>query len=107
MRRPLTFAVGLTLLSAGCVYRPPILQGNFLGQKKVSQLKQGMTRGQVEYLLGTPMVEDPFHQQRWDYVYFLQPSDWGKADKEHRLIIYFKNGRIARIAKPSKSKRSG
>ena len=64
----LAVSVGLT----GCVYRMDIQQGNYLDGKAVSQLKVGMTRSQVRYLLGTPMVEDVFDTQRWDYIYYYK-----------------------------------
>ena len=50
----------------GCVYRASISQGNFLKQEELDQVEVGMTRGQVRFLLGTPMVDDPFHQDRGD-----------------------------------------
>src|SRR5512141_2216445 len=56
----------LLALSAGCVYRPNIQQGNLLKLDDVNQVTVGMTRSQVRYLLGTPMVADPFQPDRWD-----------------------------------------
>jgi outer membrane protein assembly factor BamE len=69
MRRLLPLALVLVLIS-GCrfVYKQPIYQGNLLDQTDVGQLAVGMNRQQVNALLGTPSVEDPFHQSRWDYV---------------------------------------
>jgi outer membrane protein assembly factor BamE len=68
---PLLAAVLLaTLFLGGCnvVYRQPVFQGNLLEKGNVDQLKEGMNRQQVFALLGSPSVQDPFHQQRWDYV---------------------------------------
>lgn len=59
-------------VSSGCVYHASVQQGNFIKQDDLDQLEVGMTRKQVLFLLGTPMVADPFHQDRWDYVYFLK-----------------------------------
>jgi outer membrane protein assembly factor BamE len=56
----------------GCVYRSTISQGNLIEQDDLDQLEVGMTRNQVRFLLGTPMIDDPFHAGRWDYVYFLK-----------------------------------
>ena len=56
-----------TLLASGCVYRMSISQGNYLVTDSVSQLKEGMTRSQVRFLLGTPMVPDACNNARWDY----------------------------------------
>ncbi len=61
----------LAIGSTGCVYRANISQGNLIKQEDLDQVALDMTRGQVRYLLGTPMVDDPFHADRWDYVYYL------------------------------------
>jgi len=63
--------IALTL-GTGCVYRQNIAQGNLVKEEDVAQLEVGMTRNQVRFLLGTPMVSDPFHRDRWDYVYYLK-----------------------------------
>lgn len=63
--------IALTL-GTGCVYRQNIAQGNLVKEEDVAQLEVGMTRNQVRFLLGTPMVSDPFHRERWDYVYYLK-----------------------------------
>ena len=63
----------LALASAGgCVYQPSLAQGNLLKQDDLDQLEVGMTRTQVRFLLGTPMIDDPFHHDRWDYVYYIR-----------------------------------
>ncbi|MDJ0699823.1 MAG: outer membrane protein assembly factor BamE [Woeseiaceae bacterium] len=62
-------AVGI---SSGCVYRANMSQGNVVEQEDLDQLEIGMTRSQVRFLLGTPMIDDPFHRDRWDYVYFVK-----------------------------------
>ena len=58
--------------ASGCVYRASISQGNLIKQDDLDQVEVGMTRNQVRFLLGTPMVDDPFHADRWDYVYYLK-----------------------------------
>lgn len=58
--------------TGGCVYQASLAQGNLLKQDDLDQLKVGMTRSQVRFLLGTPMIDDPFHHDRWDYVYYLR-----------------------------------
>ena len=74
MTRYLIIAIALASLavSSGCVYRLNIAQGNLIEQEDLDQVEVGMTRNQVRFLLGTPMIDDPFHQDRWDYVYFLK-----------------------------------
>jgi outer membrane protein assembly factor BamE len=59
-------------LCGGCVYQAALSQGNLLDQEDIDQVEVGMTRSQVRFLLGTPMIDDPFHENRWDYVYFLR-----------------------------------
>jgi outer membrane protein assembly factor BamE len=64
--------LGSLLLANGCVYRLPIQQGNHLDAEKIGLVKAGMTRTQVRYLLGTPIVPGAFDNARWDYVYYLK-----------------------------------
>ena len=64
--------VGSLLAASGCVYRASVSQGNLIKQENLDQVEVGMTRNQVRFLLGTPMIDDPFHQARWDYVYFIR-----------------------------------
>jgi outer membrane protein assembly factor BamE len=73
MRRLVLLALIFTTLafSSGCVYRASISQGNLIEQEDLDQVEVGMTRNQVRFLLGTPMIDDPFHQARWDYVYYI------------------------------------
>ena len=92
-------ALGL-FLAAGCVYRINIQQGNFLDQAAVDTVKDGMTRSQVRYLLGTPMVADPFTKDRWDYIYYLKKGRTRHVD-ERRVTVYFDGDKVARLDKPS------
>jgi outer membrane protein assembly factor BamE len=61
----------LTVIS-GCVFRANISQGNLIEQDDLDQIEVGMTRNQIRFLLGTPMIDDPFHKDRWDYIYYLK-----------------------------------
>jgi len=58
-------------MTSACVYQANVAQGNFIEDKYLDQVEIGMTRNQVRFLLGTPMIDDPFHENRWDYVYYL------------------------------------
>ena len=73
-RKSLALAIALGLLAAasGCVYRANISQGNIVEEEDLDQVAIGMTRNQVRFLLGTPMIADPFHQNRWDYIYYVK-----------------------------------
>jgi outer membrane protein assembly factor BamE len=83
------------LLASGCVYKMNIQQGNYLVPDSVSQLKEGMTRSQVRFLLGTPMVPDAFDESRWDYYYFFSSRKF-KAPLKRRLTVYFADEKVAR-----------
>ena len=88
-----TLALG-TLL-AGCVYRMDIQQGNYLEGKTVDKLEPGMTRSQVRYLLGTPMVPDLFDKDRWDYLYYFE-GRYRKSARRH-LVVFFKDDKVTRF----------
>ena len=97
--RNLALAVGLALLglgTSGCVYRMNVQQGNYLDARQVVQVKEGMTRAQVRFLLGTPMLPDAFDRDRWDYLYYLKIGRLQKAE-EQRLTIYFTDDKVSRI----------
>ena len=76
-------------------YRMVIQQGNFISQEMVSQLKPGMTKEQVRFVLGTPLVTDIFHADRWDYVFFRETPD-GKREQRN-LSVIFENSKLARV----------
>lgn len=85
-------------LVTGCgsfPYKVDIQQGNVIEQDKLNRVQPGMTRNQVQYLLGTPIIEDPFHQDRWDYYYSLKTD--GKLRERHQVALFFDNDRVARI----------
>jgi len=97
MRNVLLLAALMTLLS-GClsVYHLEVQQGNVVTQEMVDKLKPGMTRNQVRYVLGTPLVIDPFHPDRWDYYYYLRGSK-EKTGEAQRLTVIFKNDLLATV----------
>jgi outer membrane protein assembly factor BamE len=93
----------LALLSAavvlgGCIYRPNIQQGNLLSAEEVDKVTVGMTRSQVRYLLGTPMVSDPFAPHRWDYVYRLTHGRPRRTDSAH-FIVRFEGDTVVAVEK--------
>ncbi len=85
----LTFA-GLVAL-AGCsfpgVYKVDIQQGNVVTQDMIDQLRPGMTRRQVRFIMGNPLITDTFHANRWDYVYSIQPG--GSRRQQERMSLIF------------------
>jgi outer membrane protein assembly factor BamE len=96
----------LTLALAGCEssrswvpaliqpYRPDVQQGNVVTREMVEQLREGMSREQVRFLLGTPMLSSTFHADRWDYVYYLKRGK-GNETQSRRLTVQFKDNRLA------------
>jgi outer membrane protein assembly factor BamE len=98
----LVLGSALTLMASGCVYRINIQQGNFLNQTAVDNVKEGMTRSQVRYLLGTPMVADSFNKERWDYIYYLKKGRTRHVDSR-RVTVYFDGDKVARLDKPSEA----
>ena len=90
----------LTAMLGACVYRMPIRQGNYLDPAVIAQVKPGMTHSQVRYLLGTPMVADPFVKARWDYIYYLKKGRSRHVDSR-RVTVYFDGDKVARLDKPT------
>ena len=76
-------------------YKIDIQQGIVVTKEMADQLKTGMTRDQVRFVLGTPLLVDPFHANRWDYPFRLQPGR-GKIE-ERRFTVYFDNDLLARF----------
>ena len=95
------------LMTAGCSsvvdymphflkpYRPDVQQGNVITSDMVDQLRPGMTRDQVKFMLGTPLLTDGFHPDRWDYLYFLNPRIG--SPQRRNLVIWFKDNRLERF----------
>jgi outer membrane protein assembly factor BamE len=99
--------IGLVLLVAGCSYVPTIpfvgphkidvQQGNYVTQDMVNKLQPGMSRSQVRFVLGTPLIADPFHADRWDYVYAYERK--GRIVAKRRIAVIFeeKDGPLLRV----------
>ncbi|HUG03156.1 MAG TPA: outer membrane protein assembly factor BamE [Steroidobacteraceae bacterium] len=92
-------ALVLAASAAGCIYRMDIQQGNLLDPEQVDQVEVGMTRSQVRFLLGTPMVIDTFDPDRWDYVYSLRRGHSRNVARRH-LVVWFEGDTVARIEQP-------
>jgi len=76
-------------------YRMDIQQGNYVSQDMVAQLKAGMSKEQVRLALGTPLLTDLFHADRWDYVYYREPT---KGKREARkMAVFFTDGKLTRV----------
>jgi outer membrane protein assembly factor BamE len=115
MQNSLTSSALLTLLAlAGCsstptedvyrgsilerlpfVYRMPVQQGNIVTEEMIDAVQPGMTKRQVRYVLGTPLLLDMFHQDRWDYTYTIKRGD--NPMQVRRLTLWFKDDALERI----------
>lgn len=95
------FVLSLILTTFACssikfpgVYRIAVQQGNYIEEEMVDQLETGMTKRQVKFILGTPMVEDTFNQDRWDYYYSVKRGD--KVLHNNHFTVYFENNVLAK-----------
>jgi outer membrane protein assembly factor BamE len=90
MRKLLLLALTFSMLAftSGCVYRANIAQGNLIEQEDLDQVEVGMTRNQIRFLLGTPLIDDPFHAARWDYIYYIRIGRDDAAFKRWVTIVF-------------------
>lgn len=99
--RAILLTLVVSILLAGCssvpslLYKIEIQQGNVITQEMVDKLKPGMTRSQVRFALGSPMINDAFHNNRWDYVYRLEQQ--GRLVEQRRLTVFFDEDNLIRI----------
>jgi outer membrane protein assembly factor BamE len=83
----------LALAGCGFVHKIDVQQGNYITQDMVDKLKPGMTRAEVRQVLGTPMLADVFHANRWDYYYSNVKG--GKAEDRKRFSVFFQDDKVA------------
>ena len=91
--------IGLSACSAERIsnfpsYKLKVIQGNQLDARAVSSLQQGMSRDQVQLLLGTPLLRDPFHSDRWDYTYEISRNGVVNQAETRNLTVWFENDRL-------------
>ena len=104
MRHMLLLAAVAALLT-GCVtsYKAEIQQGNAVTQEMINKLKPGMTRSQVRFVLGTPLITDPFHPDRWDYYYSLRRIN-EETTEARRLTVIFNNDVLMSVQDDTRNK---
>ena len=107
MPRILSILVLFMLLPIGCatssdgtwkaplVYRVDVQQGNVVDQAMINKLKPGMDKKQVKYIMGTPLITDTFHGNRWDYMYSFEPGRGGR--EQRRITLFFKEDKLDRV----------
>lgn len=98
----------IAALLGGCItiYRMDVAQGNIVTQEMVDQLRPGMTRSQVRFVLGTPLVTDSFHPDRWDYFYSLRKGNDVRPETRNVTVI-FKNDVLLSVEGDVASKPAG
>jgi outer membrane protein assembly factor BamE len=79
-------------------YRPDVIQGNVVTTEQISQVKEGMSRVQVKEVLGSPLITDPFHADRWDYVFTLKRQ--GFDDQQRSFVVLFDKDKVQKIDAP-------
>lgn len=89
----------LSFVLTGCsylrfpgVYKIDIAQGNIIKEEDIEKLKPGMSKRQVQYVLGEPLIQDPFHPDRWDYFYSYKPGK--KPITKKHFVVYFENDKL-------------
>jgi len=97
------FLSALAITLAACSYMPSltphrieIQQGNFITQEMIGQLKPGMTKDQVRFTLGTPLVADMFHANRWDYIFVRQRAN-SRDVEQRRISVFFESNKLDRV----------
>lgn len=99
LHRLLLISLSLTLAACFSIPLSPhkidVQQGNYVDQDMVAKLKPGMTRAQVRFVLGTPLVADPFHANRWDYAFLRQKN--GGAPEHRKITVIFEDDKLARV----------
>ena len=88
-------SISMPTLPSLVPHKPEIQQGNLITQEMREKIKVGMSAAMVRSILGTPLINDPFHAKRWDYVYILEQG--GKMVEKQRLTLYFDDERLSRV----------
>jgi outer membrane protein assembly factor BamE len=103
MRIPFLFLAFLCLAACGAegthklpgVYRIDIQQGNIIEQEMLDKLRPGMDKNQVRFIMGTPAIADPFHADRWEYLFTM--SKGGRRREQRHITLYFEDEKLAYI----------
>lgn len=94
IKQLLNLALLLVLLN-GCAYEIEIQQGNIITSAQVEQLKVGMDQQRVRFIMGTPLLQDPFHPERWDYIFRLKSEE--RSTPPYRITLFFENEKLKKI----------
>ena len=78
------------------LYKIDIQQGNVIEQEMLDKLQPGMSKEQVQFIMGTPVIVDPFHNERWDYIYSYQKG--GGVREQRRITLHFEDDKLKRVS---------
>ena len=98
MKKFINITILALLLSNCSTYKMDIQQGNALTNEVVAQLAKGMSKAEVSSLLGTPLLQDNFHRDRWDYIYFTQKGR-SETPKKQGITLFFQDDRLVEVRK--------
>ena len=88
------------MINSGCtIHRLDVQQGNIIKDEMLEQLKIGSSKRQVRFVMGSPLLTDPFHANRWDYVFTDQPGNKRKITEYRHVALYFENEKLVKIVK--------
>jgi len=97
MKPGIAIVFAAALLVNGCIlYVPDVEQGNILTTEMIDKVQVGQSQQQVRFLLGSPLIQDEFHKDRWDYVYTFKKGRSKKVANK-RLTIIFNNGVVSKV----------
>jgi outer membrane protein assembly factor BamE len=94
MQKTLIYLLAAVVL-ASCAHKIDIQQGNVVTEEQLAKVKTGMEPQKVRAILGTPLLTDPFHNDRWDYFFSLGKGN--TVEERYRVTLFFKNNRLSRI----------
>jgi outer membrane protein assembly factor BamE len=99
--KTLLISIIIALLLPACsIHKLEIQQGNVITMEMIDSLKIGMDKGKVEFIIGSAPIKDPFHHNRWDYIYLMKKH--GEAEENRHVILFFDdNDKLIRIEKPN------
>ncbi len=90
------------------LYKIDVQQGNVIEQEMLDRLQPGMDKQQVQFIMGTPVIIDPFHADRWEYIYSYQPG--GKVREQRHITLHFKGDKLSHVTgdvQPASERRTG
>ncbi|MFQ5470823.1 MAG: outer membrane protein assembly factor BamE [Gammaproteobacteria bacterium] len=93
----ITTGIFVAILCSCSIHKLDIQQGNVVTKKMMDQVKPGMSTKQVKFILGTPLINDPFHQNRWDYIYLFKSGSGEEKPKKYHISLKFEDDKLTRI----------